>query len=156
MFAKGAEPHKVYTDVYDAADEKFGGQTHLLDDWVFNKVDIFLRDKETINQIKREDKIVLFLHLLGLDTSGHVHKPNSKLFEQNLQFVDRGIEKIVEKIEQAFGHDGRTAYVFTADHGMTDRGSHGSGQVHETETPILAWGAGINYWKNLKLETMPK
>ena len=27
---------------------------------------------------------------------------------------------------------------------MTDWGSHGSGSDHETQTPIVAWGAGVN------------
>lgn len=29
-------------------------------------------------------------------------------------------------------------------------GSHGAGTAHETETPIIAWGAGINHWKNMQ------
>lgn len=63
--------------------------------------------------------------------------------------VDKGIARIVKLFDEHF-RDGKTAYVFTADHGMTDGGSHGSGNAYETETPFLAWGAGVSYWVNIK------
>lgn len=83
----------------------------------------------------------------------------------NIATVDSGIERIVGLANKYWRHDGRTAFVFTADHGMTDWGSHGAGMRehasllsfsfhnificlnlgmdHETQTPIVAWGAGI-------------
>lgn len=59
-----------------------------------------------------------------------------------MNYVDRRIEEIVNVTERFF-KEGTTAYVFTADHGMTDWGSHGSGLPSETETPLIIWGAGI-------------
>lgn len=37
----------------------------------------------------------------------------------------------------------RTAFLFTADHGMTDWGSHGSGTEDEVLTPFVLWGHGV-------------
>lgn len=59
-----------------------------------------------------------------------------------MNYVDLRIEEAVNVTENFFG-EGTTAYVFTADHGMTDWGSHGSGLPYETETPLIVWGAGV-------------
>lgn len=60
-----------------------------------------------------------------------------------MNYIDQRIEEIVQKTEQYFD-DKSTAYIFTADHGMTDWGSHGSGSTDETETPLIVWGAGVS------------
>jgi phosphatidylinositol glycan class N len=47
---------------------------------VFRKVEEFLnyaRTDAALNEKLNQDKIVFFLHLLGLDTAGHTHKPHS-------------------------------------------------------------------------------
>ena len=40
----------------------------------------------------------------------------------NIRVVDAGIQKVVQLIDKFYGSDGKTAYVMTADHGMTDWG----------------------------------
>ncbi|XP_058060712.1 GPI ethanolamine phosphate transferase 1-like [Anopheles bellator] len=156
MFSRGAVPGRVHTDTYASGDEIFAqsANTSLLDVWVFDRVRQFLAAESTKRDVLSTTKVIIFLHLLGLDTAGHVHKPYSELFTENLLTVDQGIASIVELIEQSTGHDGRTAYVFTSDHGMTDKGSHGSGNPFETETPFLAWGAGLRHWNRTGIEAV--
>lgn len=148
MFSKGATRGRVVTEVYRSEDEVFSASAHtyLLDKWVFDRVKHFLADQSRVRELKSQERVIFFLHLLGMDTSGHTHKPHSIKYTENLKYVDRGIGEIARLFEEKFA-DGKTAFVFTSDHGMTNRGSHGSGQKHETETPLLAWGAGVNYWK---------
>lgn len=43
-------------------------------------------------------------------------------YKENIKIVDAGIKKIEEIIEEFYHYDKKTAYVFTADHGMTDWG----------------------------------
>lgn len=69
--------------------------------------------------------------------------------------VDRGIEQTVQLIDNITNYDERTTYIFTSDHGMTDKGSHGSGHRVETETPFLIWGAGVEHWKSLRNADVP-
>uniref|UniRef100_A0A7N5JSN2 GPI ethanolamine phosphate transferase 1 n=1 Tax=Ailuropoda melanoleuca TaxID=9646 RepID=A0A7N5JSN2_AILME len=92
-----------------------------------------------------EEKIVFFLHLLGIDTNGHAHRPTSREYKDNVKVVDDGIKEIVSMLEHFYGNDGKTAFIFTSDHGMTDWGFHGAGHPSETLTPFVTWGAGIKY-----------
>lgn len=146
MFAKGAIEGRVDTFVYDAALEDFAdADPSKLDTWVFERVvDLFeraKRDQELSSQL-HQDKTVFFLHLLGLDTNGHAHRPMSREVIENLRLVDKGVEEVVNLFESYY-RDNKTAYVFTSDHGMTDWGSHGAGLPEETMTPLVCWGAGI-------------
>ncbi|XP_068712395.1 GPI ethanolamine phosphate transferase 1-like [Montipora foliosa] len=147
MFSKGASGDHVFTSMYKTVAEDFGDEdASKLDTWVFEKVQQFFgsaRNNDTLRQMLLQDQIVFFLHLLGIDTNGHAHRPTSTEYLKNIGVVDKGIQEIEKLIEKFYDHDGLTAYVVTADHGMTNWGSHGTGHPHETLTPLLAWGAGI-------------
>ena len=145
MFQEGATPGVVHADSYGSSDEDFTSDTVKLDLWVFDKVKEFFAAAKTdpaLDAQLREDKLVLFLHLLGLDTAGHGFRPYSKEYLHNIKVVDDGVKEITTLIDDFYG-DGKTAYVFTADHGMSDRGSHGDGHPDNTRTPLVAWGAGV-------------
>ncbi|XP_019377179.1 PREDICTED: GPI ethanolamine phosphate transferase 1 [Gavialis gangeticus] len=149
MFAKGASGDHVYTYCYTAEKEDFGAEdATVLDTWVFDNVKNFFyaaRSNQTMFSNVNEEKVILFLHLLGIDTNGHAHRPNSREYKDNIRKVDDGIKEIVSLLEDFYGNDGKTAFIVTSDHGMTDWGSHGAGHPSETLTPLIAWGAGLNY-----------
>ncbi|XP_022440048.1 GPI ethanolamine phosphate transferase 1 isoform X3 [Delphinapterus leucas] len=149
MFAKGASGNHVFAHNYDAYSEDFGAQdVTKLDTWVFDNVKEFFhaaRNNQSLFSKLNEDKIVFFLHLLGIDTNGHAHRPSSREYLNNIKIVDEGLKEIVSTLKDFYGNDGKTAFIFTADHGMTDWGSHGAGHPLETCTPFVTWGAGIKY-----------
>jgi hypothetical protein len=47
----------------------------------------------------------------------------SREYLENIKLVDDGVERMEEVIEEFFDYDGKTVYVFTSDHGMTDWGN---------------------------------
>ncbi|XP_074135145.1 GPI ethanolamine phosphate transferase 1 isoform X2 [Sminthopsis crassicaudata] len=149
MFAKGASGDHIYIHCYTAEKEDFGAQDAArLDTWVFDQVKDFFQSAKSNQSLfskLNEEKIVLFLHLLGIDTNGHAHRPSSREYKDNIRKVDDGVKEIVSLLEDFYENDGKTAFVITSDHGMTDWGSHGAGHASETLTPLVSWGAGIRY-----------
>jgi len=107
-----------------------------------------------LRQLLLQDKLVIFLHLLGCDTNGHAHRPYSSIYLNNVKVVDQIAESVYNLMENYF-KDNQTAYVFTADHGMSDKGSHGDGHPSNTDTPLVAWGAGIRSPKFLAYTEKP-
>lgn len=145
MFEHGAVPGRVDAYTYDAEFEDFSKDATHLDYWVFDHVkELFdqAATNATLNKALRQDKVVFFLHLLGLDTTGHSYRPYSKEYLHNIKVVDQGVKEVTELIQNFFADD-RTAFVFTADHGMSDWGSHGDGHPDNTRTPLIAWGSGV-------------
>ncbi|CAG8505782.1 7461_t:CDS:10 [Paraglomus brasilianum] len=148
MFAEGAsDPNRVDTFMYASESEDFAEDAVELDLWVLEKfTKLFDRAKydDILFSQLHKDRIVFFLHLLGLDTNGHAHLPSSQEYLDNIKVVDDIVSKVVNLMDEFYEHDEKTAYVFTADHGMSNRGNHGDGHPDNTRTPLISWGAGVN------------
>lgn len=43
-------------------------------------------------------------------------------YKDNIKLVDAGMKEMVSIFEHFYGNDGKTAFIFTSDHGMTDWG----------------------------------
>ncbi|KAJ7664945.1 Phosphatidylinositolglycan class N-domain-containing protein [Mycena rosella] len=145
MFARGATPGKVMTWTYNEEAEDFTKDATALDIWVFDHLECLLQNataNATLNSQLRSPGTVFFLHLLGLDTTGHSYRPHSQEYMHNIQVVDSIVRK-TELLMQEFYQDEDTSYVFTADHGMSVIGNHGDGHPDNTRTPLVAWGRGI-------------
>ncbi|KAI8049977.1 Phosphatidylinositolglycan class N-domain-containing protein [Syncephalis plumigaleata] len=111
--------------MYSAEEEDFAREASILDTWVFDHFAALLERARTDDKLREQlaqDKIVFFLHLIGLDTNGHAFRPHSKEYLNNIRVVDKGIQRIQSLIE-AYYNDAQTAYVFTSDHGMGNRGN---------------------------------
>ncbi|KAL5637599.1 hypothetical protein ACGC1H_004121 [Rhizoctonia solani] len=155
MFARGVSPEdKVSSWCYDESEEDFTKDAKELDTWVLARLKETLhnatqRPGSALDRSLRQEGVVIFLHLLGLDTTGHSYRPFSKEYMENIIHVDAIVQEAEKLINDFYAHDdepeneSRTAYVFTADHGMSAIGNHGDGDPDNTRTPLIAWGAGI-------------
>ncbi|CAE6444112.1 unnamed protein product [Rhizoctonia solani] len=160
MFARGVSPEgKVSSWCYDESEEDFTKDAKELDTWVLARLKETLHNAtqhpgSALDQSLRQEGVVIFLHLLGLDTTGHSYRPFSKEYMQNIMHVDTIVQQAEKLINDFYAHDdepeneSRTAYIFTADHGMSVIGNHGDGgsaalDPDNTRTPLIAWGSGI-------------
>nr|POE74487.1 gpi ethanolamine phosphate transferase 1 [Quercus suber] len=139
-----AVPHSTW-NIYPHEYEDFATDASFLDEWSFDQFQSLLNRSNEDSKLKElllQDNLVIFLHLLGCDSNGHAHRPLSSIYLNNVKVVDSIAERVYHMVEDHF-KDNRTAYIFTADHGMSDKGSHGDGHPSNTDTPLVAWGAGV-------------
>ncbi|KAL8286582.1 hypothetical protein RQP46_004599 [Phenoliferia psychrophenolica] len=150
MFKDGAkDPTKVDAFSYGEEYEDFSSDAVALDLWVLDQLKTLLLNstqpgQEGLKSTLHGDGTVFFLHLLGLDTTGHSYRPHGPEYHRNIRVVDWVVEETVKVLDEYYGGDGKTAFVFTADHGMSAKGNHGDGEPDNTRTPLVAWGAGVS------------
>ena len=145
MFVLGTSPDKVDWQVYNEEAEDFTKDAVELDTWVLHRMrDVFSRAQRDpkADARLRQPKTLFFLHLLGLDTTGHTYRPMSAEYVGNTIVVDEIVRQVSHLFEDFYG-DNKTAFLVTADHGMSRKGNHGDGDPDNSRTPLVAWGAGV-------------
>ncbi|KAJ8296754.1 GPI ethanolamine phosphate transferase 1 [Rhodotorula toruloides] len=147
MFALGAsDPDRVATFSYNEDAEDFTSDAVHLDLWVLDQLSSLLQNASSNPELKAKldaPGVVFFEHLLGLDTTGHSYRPHGPEYHRNIRVVDYVVSRTVELLSEYYGDDGETAFVFTADHGMSSLGNHGDGHPDNTRTPLVVWGKGV-------------
>lgn len=147
MFARGAVPGRVDMESYGEEEEDFTADAANLDIWVLDHFRDLLKRAETnatLDAQLRAPGTVIFLHLLGLDTTGHTYRPKSVEYIGNLMVVDAIVKEVERMLAVFYGEEKEdTAFIFSADHGMSNKGNHGDGEPDNTRTPLVAWGAGV-------------
>ncbi|XP_065321681.1 GPI ethanolamine phosphate transferase 1-like [Gordionus sp. m RMFG-2023] len=89
---KHTSNHNSETFSYQSSFQDFSmSDSYYLDQWVFDKVKYFLEievhKNQTLNMSLNNDHIIMFLHLLGMDMSGHINKPRSKTMGDRVNFT---------------------------------------------------------------------
>ena len=88
--------------VYPASFEDFTkDDSSYLDQWVMDRFENFIKNS-TGDENMGKSRIIFFLHLLGSDTNGHVHKPHSKQYMGNVNVVDRITQKVEKLMKERF------------------------------------------------------
>lgn len=144
MFIDGATPGQVDGWQYPHEFEDFSVDASHLDLYVLDHLRDLFKNASTdpaLDSQLRNDQTFFFLHLLGLDSTGHSYRVGAE-YHRAIRVVDYVVEQVVKEFEQFYG-DELTSFVFTADHGMSEIGNHGDGHPDNTRTPLIVWGAGI-------------
>ncbi|GAA5934260.1 hypothetical protein JCM3775_006952 [Rhodotorula graminis] len=147
MFKLGAsDPERVAAFSYHEEAEDFTADAVHLDLWVLEQLRELVRNASSDSVLYaklHEPGVVFFEHLLGLDTTGHSYRPHGPEYHRNIRVVDYVVRETVQLLSDFYGDDGETAFVFTADHGMSSLGNHGDGHPDNTRTPLVVWGKGV-------------
>eukprot|EP01113_Clastostelium_recurvatum_P002428 TRINITY_DN1100_c2_g1_i7.p1 TRINITY_DN1100_c2_g1~~TRINITY_DN1100_c2_g1_i7.p1 ORF type:complete len:311 (-),score=67.84 TRINITY_DN1100_c2_g1_i7:115-1047(-) len=93
----------VHVECYSSEMENFATNASILDTWVFEHVES-LMSRAHVDAVLREKvsgpRTIFFLHLLGIDTTGHAYRPTSREYLENIKVVDEGVERMYNLFEE--------------------------------------------------------
>ncbi|KAH6902824.1 GPI ethanolamine phosphate transferase 1 [Coprinopsis sp. MPI-PUGE-AT-0042] len=153
MFSRGAVPGRVKEWTYDAEEEDFTKDATSLDLWVLDHLETLLKNATAdplLNKELRQEKVVFFLHLLGLDTTWPLLPPSFQRVYGKHSRSSTESSRRLRNSSPTFTEMRKQATVFTADHGMSVIGNHGDGHPDNTRTPLIAWGKGHLFRRDLE------
>ena len=144
--------HKHYIDGFPQYDFKsdYLKMNKYVRDGVFN---LFHKAQSNATLFKQlHEQSFFFFHFCGVDSAGHAFRPHSLEYINTVKQVDNYLEEIsvlfnafygTNKEEQVDKVDEDTTWIYTADHGMGDMGSHGDDHPDSVKTPFVIWGPHI-------------
>ncbi len=94
--------------------------------------------KESIPQLQKQKKGLLFMHFADPDSAGHRYGWMSNQYVEAAHAADECLEQVMSTIEQG-GYMEHTLLLVTADHGGHNR-SHGTRMEVDAKIPWFAWG----------------
>ncbi|KAJ9469028.1 GPI ethanolamine phosphate transferase 1 [Diplonema papillatum] len=151
IFKGGRNDTHITTTGFPESLNDFSGDPAAVDEWVLEAMTRFFNETAPANPALdaelRGDRTAFFLHFLGMDSAGHKYGTGGEGYVETLAHADKCLRGVVDAFSSFYGegHDRtETAFVITADHGMTKRGSHGDGSPEETRVPLIVFGAGVN------------
>ena len=80
------------------------GNSDYLDTWVESEATNFFQVSSEVKTSRKhlEKGEIFFFHLLGSDSNGHVNKPHSKQYRNNVNVADRIVQTIEERVTRFF------------------------------------------------------
>jgi predicted AlkP superfamily pyrophosphatase or phosphodiesterase len=94
--------------------------------------------KESIPQLQKQKKGLLFMHFADPDSAGHRYGWMSNQYVEAAHAADECLDEVMNAIEHG-GNMDRTLLLVTADHGGHNR-SHGTRMEVDAKIPWFAWG----------------
>jgi phosphatidylinositol glycan class N len=75
LFWIGAAKSKIFSETYSSDWQDFlAANSSVLDTWVYDRFEKLVQDKN----LPPDENSLIFLHLLGIDNTGHATKPHSR------------------------------------------------------------------------------